>query len=1042
MGEKPMLPAPTRPGTSRTSDKVDNRVRATLTLARWRLRQTWWLLLMVSAGFVAAMIIACVVPLFTTVATSGSLQDVFQATPTRNSFTLNINTQGLSTRVIQTLEQQIATPTQQTFGSYQSGQPPLTIQENYFQVLAPAALKKTNPFNLYATSLESLKPHLQLVAGRWATSNTPGIVEIMLTPETAQALHLSPGAELSVQGDFTTVNQVNGPADPATKMTFKLVGLFEVQPSYVVQLQGQNFQPVPSGASIQYTVLAPAPSFLAALDTIVTHAPTATDAVFSYLNFQLSWNYQLQTRNVQSAQLSDLIQRLNTAETNVTNYQNEEQQNALGQNTFPYVLNSSLYNPVPTSYELLDLLQEYTNRVSLMSIPITILALQIIALLLFFVSLLMSMLVERQMVTNALLSSRGASGRQIFWSLSLQGIGICVAGLVLGPLVAIGVVTGLTLRFLPGDGGKFLAATVGQPGIFFSTIAYTAGGTLLAAILVMSLIIWHTARMNVITLRRETAHVSRQPFWLRYYLDVVAAVVALSGYGVSLYLANVAHEVDISTQDLILAPLTLVAPLFLLLGCLLLFLRVFPWLLRYGSWLASRNRGAATMLALVQMARSPGQVIRMTLLLSLTVSFAIFAQVFDASQTQRTIDISTYEAGADFSGNLPSPLTSDSIQHILKVYQAIPGVQSASADFTSDGTTTGSENNTFTVKFRAVDTQTFGKTVIWGPEESSQPLSALLDKILTSTAGTAPNGNSVVIIPAIIDQAMADQLGSGIGTVFAVTLDAFTQETLYYKVAAIVAHIPTVNTSVDAGTTATPGGMLADYTLVNQVYVNQITLQNSEKKGWIAPPIPINHLWLRTASDPRSLASVRAALNSPGLEISNLYDRWALINELQNDPFYVNILFTLTIGAISAFLLALFGNLLASWVSVRARRSSFTVLRALGANSSQIAATLLWEQGIIYAGAIWLGLAFGAVLASVTVPVLVFSDLPAHGVMSTLSITDFYLLQHAITTTIVVPPSLLLTFAALILVCILALGMMIRTVLHPSISSELRLNED
>jgi len=1036
-----MLPVSTRPGNSRTPDTADNRVRATLTLARWRLRQTWWLLLMVSAGFIAAMVIACVVPLFTTVTTSGSLQDIFQATPTRNTITLSMSTQGLSTRVIQALEQQLALPTQQIFGSYQPVQPPLTIQEDYFQILAPAALKKTDPFNLYATSLDSLKPHVQLIAGRWPATNTPGSVEIMLTPETAQALHLSLGEELSVQGDFTTINQLNGPADPATRMTFKLVGLFEVQPAYVQQLQGQNFQPASSGASIQYTVLAPSSAFLAALDAIVAHARPETDAVFSYLDFQLSWNYQLQTQNVQSAQLNDLIQRLNTAATNVTNYQNDEQQNAQGQNAFPYVLNSSLYNPVPNTYELLDVLQQYMNRVSLISIPITILALQIIALLLFFVSLLMSMLVERQMATNALLSSRGASGRQIFWSLSLQGLGIGVAGLALGPFVAIAVVSNLTLRVLPDDGGKFLSATLSQPGTFFSSIALTAGGTLVAAILVMSLIIWNTARMNVITLRRETARVSRQPFWLRYYLDVVAAVVALSSYGVSLYLANVAHEVAISTQDLILAPLTLVAPLFLLLGCLLLFLRVFPWLLRSGSWLASRNRGAPTMLALVQMARAPRQVVRMTLLLSLTISFAIFAQVFDASQTRRTIDISAYEAGADFSGTLPSSLSSASLQHVLNIYQAIPGVLSASADFTSDGTTTGSENNTFTVKFRAIDTRSFGKTVIWGPKESSQPLAALLSKIQTSTTGTAPNGYAVVLIPAIIDQAMANQLGSGVGTVFAVTLATFSQETFYYQVAAVVEHIPTVNTSVDAGTTATPGGMLADYQLVNQVHLTQLALQNPNQTTAF-PALPVNHLWLSTASDARALASVRAALTSPELEISDLYDRRALIDELQNDPFYLNILFTLTVGAISAFLLALVGNLLASWVGVRARRSSLTVLRALGASSSQIAAMLLWEQGIIYAGAIVLGLAFGAVLAGVTVPVLVFSDLPAHGIMSTLSITDFYLLQHAIATTIVVPPSLLLTFGALILVCLLALGTMIRTALRPAISSELRLNED
>lgn len=206
--------------------------------------------------------------------------------------------------------------------------------------------------------------------------------------------------------------------------------------------------------------------------------------------------------------------------------------------------------------------------------------------------------------------------------------------------------------------------------------------------------------------------------------------------------------------------------------------------------------------------------------------------------------------------------------------------------------------------------------------------------------------------------------------------------------------------------------------------------------------MPVNHLWLHTSDDAQALASVRAALSAPRLGVSNLYDRRAIITDLQNGPFYLNLLIILGIGAITAFILALLGNLIASWVNVRSRRSSFVVLRALGTTSRQIAATLLWEQGIVYLGALILGLAFGAVLASVAVPALVFTDLPAHGPMSTLSINDFYLLQHTIPVHIIIPFSLDFIFVALVLVCLLALVTMIRTALRPSISGELRLNED
>lgn len=104
---------------------------------------------------------------------------------------------------------------------------------------------------------------------------------------------------------------------------------------------------------------------------------------------------------------------------------------------------------------------------------------------------------------------------------------------------------------------------------------------------------------------------------------------------------------------LVVAPLTLIAPLFLLIAFLFLFLRFFTAILRLGARLAMRSRGAISMLALAQMARNPRQTLRMTLLLALAIAFAIFTLVFSASQFQHISDMAAYESGADFSGDLP-----------------------------------------------------------------------------------------------------------------------------------------------------------------------------------------------------------------------------------------------------------------------------------------------------------------------------------------------------------------------------------------------------
>src|SRR6266852_652095 len=121
-------------------EKTSDRLGSTLTLARWRLRQTGWLLLVACLGFVSAMIIASVVPLFTGIATTSGLQTILRADPARSTITLNSNVQGLSTAVVQQVEKDVPPLLTEKLGSYQQGSAFEAIQENEIQGASPASL--------------------------------------------------------------------------------------------------------------------------------------------------------------------------------------------------------------------------------------------------------------------------------------------------------------------------------------------------------------------------------------------------------------------------------------------------------------------------------------------------------------------------------------------------------------------------------------------------------------------------------------------------------------------------------------------------------------------------------------------------------------------------------------------------------------------------------------------------------------------------------------------------------------------------------------
>ena len=139
-------------------------------------------------------------------------------------------------------------------------------------------------------------------------------------------------------------------------------------------------------------------------------------------------------------------------------------------------------------------------------------------------------------------------------------------------------------------------------------------------------------------------------------------------------------------------------------------------------------------------------------------------------------------------------------------------------------------------------------------------------------------------------------------------------------------------------------------------------------------------------------------------------------------------------------LLALLGNLIASWLNARRRLTSFAVLRALGSTPRQIASMLAWEQGLIYAVALALGVILGALLIITAVPALVSTN--ATTPATSISSTEFFVIQHVLPVQIALPPSLGIALGALALICVGAIALMAHIVSAPAISQTLRLSDD
>nr|MBF6591847.1 ABC transporter permease [Ktedonobacterales bacterium] len=473
-----------------------------------------------------------------------------------------------------------------------------------------------------------------------------------------------------------------------------------------------------------------------------------------------------------------------------------------------------------------------------------------------------------------------------------------------------------------------------------------------------------------------------------------------------------------------LSPLALVFPIFLLVAVALLFLRVFPLLLRLAAWAAVRLRGATAMVALAQMARSPRRALRMTLLFALATAFAIFVVIFLASDLQRASDVAAFQAGADFSGQIPAVVSTPPRTSVLPTlgaleaqYANIPGVRGASAGYVTD---LSDQTNFANPRLVTVDINTYASVATWTRDDSAQPLADLL-ATLANRRATASGEDT---IPVILDAALARLYDANVGSRLTLPVPGYTGNArMRFVVVAVVRNIPQVYAIPDA---SRQGGMLADYETFATIYT---------KDTGTAAPAP-NQAWLRTADDAAALASVRAALASGVTRLDQVQDRRLFITDQQSDPLQINLLGVLGIGAAAALALALLGTWLASWLNARARLTNFAVLRALGTTPRQIIGVLLWEQSIVYTAALALGIGLGWLLAQAVLPVLIFANLVSFVNQGNGSLD--------------VPPAhailpagpLAALLGALVVACALALAIMAVAVSRASLGQVLRLNED
>jgi len=293
------------------------------------------------------------------------------------------------------------------------------------------------------------------------------------------------------------------------------------------------------------------------------------------------------------------------------------------------------------SSQLPATIEQFRTRLFFTRLPLFALMLQVVAICLYYLVVVATMLVERQAGEIALLKSRGASVGQIVGVYAVEAGLYSVVSAVLGPLVAAGAIAllGPTPPFADLSGGKLLP-------VYVSSTAFGMAG--LGAALAFGAMLWpayRAARRTMVDYKHQLTRPPQQSLFLKYYLDLaVLGAGALAFYELrqrgSLVTGKLFGELSAD-------PLLLASPILFMFMIALAFLRLFPVGLRVVAWLARATSGAVVSFGLWRLVRSPLHYSRLILLLLLATAVGMFAAGFRATLEKSYDDRSAYMAGAD-----------------------------------------------------------------------------------------------------------------------------------------------------------------------------------------------------------------------------------------------------------------------------------------------------------------------------------------------------------------------------------------------------------
>ena len=596
------------------------------------------------------------------------------------------------------------------------------------------------------------------------------------------------------------------------------------------------------------------------------------------------------------------------------------------------------------SMGIYDILTEYAVRAENLKQMLWILQIPTIVMLAFYLFMVSQLNVEQEKNEIAVFKSRGASSKQIFAIYAMEAGVLGLATLVIAPFIGLMLCNflGVSNGFLEFVNRTGIGAKLSIDAVIYALIA------IVIFFITTMLPIIPASKLSIVKYKQSKAKVVKMSLWEKAFIDIILLGGSLAWYYFASKTISTMFEDGTYVSDGTIDPMFFVFSTMFIMGAGLLFIRVYPYLLKLVYFLGKRFWSVSQYVAITAVARSQGGRERF-LMLFLVITFGL--GIFSAN-TARAINNSKsdriyYSTGADVV-----------IDAFWRLENADDESSYAELDFSQFENLAGVETATKVLK-RDVNLYINGqkqdeKAGLMAIEPGKFSQVAWFRNDLLPTHWWNYCSALVECKSGVLASRSLEEKGLQLGDT--VTLKWAGNDSIELTIIAFVDYWPSVNPTARVESERPDEiGPVQDYLVANYNYIRKLIDTEPYQ------------IWLKMAEDSTSEELYNDIVEKK-IKLQNITDSSQLLIAEKTDPELQGMNGALTLGFVVIMLMTVIGFLIYWIISIRSRTLQFGVLRAMGVTFKEIIATLGYEQLLVSVASIASGIVIGGIASDLFVP--------------------------------------------------------------------------